>query len=317
MLLELKNIHFQYGDTKALKGVKFSLQEGEKLGIIGASGSGKSTLLRLIAAKQVPSQGFIYYRGEDLNLLRNERVPGYDEIALMDQDFNISPDLDTNANILRYARRLSASASKKYLARVNRAFHLQSFKNKKVRFLSGGQKQRVALACALVSDAPLLVLDEPFSQLDYILKQELMAFVEAESRNKTLIIVGHEPSDLMAICDRMIVMRSGKIIQDASVDEIYHYPKNKHAARLSGLCNILSEETQTLLNSDEAYLRPSHFGVEVGEEWLLERIYYYGYGRMGTFRSRQIGEAIDVQLGNNQNFVRGKAYALSIKKPLR
>lgn len=315
MLLELKNIHFHYGETKALRGVKFRLEEGEKLGIIGASGSGKSTLLRLLAAKQVPDKGLIYFKGEDLSLIRNERVPGYEEIALMDQDFNISPDLSADENILRYARKLSPTAAKRYLSRVHRAFHLQSFKKKKIRHLSGGQKQRVALACALVSDAPLLLLDEPFSQLDYILKQEMIAFVEKEARGKTLLIVGHEPSDLMAICDRMLAMKNGKIVQDSSVDEMYHYPKNEYVARLSGLCNILSEESQSLLNSTEAYLRPSHLLVSQGEEWVLDRIYFYGYGRMGTFRSKQIGESLDVQLGNNQSYERGQAYGISIKKP--
>ncbi len=317
MLLELKNIHFQYGETKALRGVGFSLQPGEKLGIIGASGSGKSTLLRLIAAKQLPNSGAIYYKGEDLKGIRNERVAGFEEIALMDQDFNISPDLNTDDNIHRYARKLSSSAAKKYISRVHRAFHLQSFKDKKVRYLSGGQKQRVALACALVADAPLLVLDEPFSQLDYILKQELIAFVENEARTKTLIIVGHEPSDLMAICDRMIAMKAGKIIQDSSVDEMYHYPKNEYVARLSGLCNVLSMEAQDLLKTKEAYLRPSHFALSPGKEWVLDRIYFYGYGRMGTFRSRQMGKTLDVQLGNNQNYERGDAYEMSIKKPQR
>tara|TARA_R110002050_G_scaffold52190_2_gene119379 strand:- start:4 stop:957 length:954 start_codon:yes stop_codon:yes gene_type:complete len=317
MLLELKNIHFQYGETKALKGVKFSLKQGEKLGIIGASGSGKSTLLRIIAAKQVPNKGVIYYKGEDLSSLRNERVPGFEEIALMDQDFNISPDLNTDDNILRFARKLSPSAAKKYISRVHRAFHLQSFKDKKVRYLSGGQKQRLALACALVADAPLLVLDEPFSQLDYILKQELIAFVEEQARNKTLLIVGHEPSDLMAICDRMIAMKAGKVVQDSTVDEMYHYPKNEYVARLSGLCNVLSEAAQDVLNTGEAYVRPSHLVVEAGEEWQLERIYFYGYGRMGSFRSRQMGELLDVQLGNSFSYQRGLSYGLSIKKPQR
>jgi ABC-type multidrug transport system ATPase subunit len=295
--------------------VKFSLKEGEKLGIIGASGSGKSTLLRLLAAKQVPDKGAIYFKGNDLALLRNDRVSGYEEIALMDQDFNISPDLNTDENIQRFARKLSPTATRKYISRVHRAFHLQSFKKKKVRHLSGGQKQRVALACALVSDTSLLLLDEPFSQLDYILKQELIAFVEREAQDKTLIIVGHEPSDLMAICDRMLAMKGGRVVQDSGVDEMYHYPKNEYVARLSGLCNILSEELQALLTSSEAYLRPSHLLISQGEEWVLEKIYFYGYGRMGTFRSKQIGESLDVQLGNNQNYIRGQAYEISIKKP--
>ncbi len=315
MILESKNIHFQYGETKALRGVRFSLKEGDKLGIIGGSGSGKSTLLRLLAGKQVPDKGAIYFKGEDLALLRNDRVGGYNQIALMDQDFNISPDLNTDENISRFARKLSPTALKKYISRVHRAFHLQSFKNKKVRHLSGGQKQRVALACALVSEANLLLLDEPFSQLDYILKQELIAFVEQEARTKTLIIVGHEPSDLMAICDRMLAMKSGKIVQDSRVDEMYHYPKNEYVARLSGLCNILNKETQALLGCTEAYLRPSHLAVVPGKEWILERIYFYGYGRMGTFRSSRLGENLDVQLGNNQDYQQGLAYEISIKKP--
>lgn len=314
-LLDLKNIHFDYGETKAVRGLKLKLNKGDKLGIIGASGSGKSTLLRLIAAKLVPTKGRILYQGHDLSLIRNDRVPGFKDIAIMDQDFNLSPDLNANDNIIRYARSLSTTDTKRYLSRVNRAFHLQSFKHKKIRFLSGGQKQRVALACALVSDAPLLVLDEPFSQLDYILKQELIAFVEQESVGKTLIIVGHEPSDLMAICNRMLAMQAGRVVQDSSVDEIYHDPKNEYVARLSGRCNILSSRGQELFETNERFLRPSHFQVGLGNEWMLERIFYYGYGRMGTFYSKTIGERLDVQLGNDQMYKLSNRYNLRIKKP--
>jgi ABC-type Fe3+/spermidine/putrescine transport system ATPase subunit len=316
-LLELKDIHFDYGETKAVRGLRLKLNEGEKLGIIGASGSGKSTLLKLIAAKLLPTKGRILYRGNDLSFIRNDRVAGFQDIAIMDQDFNLSPDLNVDDNILRYARSLTVTASKRYLSRVHRAFHLQSFKHKKIRFLSGGQKQRVALACALVSDAPLLVLDEPFSQLDYILKQELIAFVEQEAEGKTLIIVGHEPSDLMAICDRMIAMQSGRVVQDATVDEIYHNPKNEYVARLSGRCNILSGLTQDLLETGEKFLRPSHLMIGEGSEWVLERIFYYGYGRMGTFYSQKTEESIDVQLGNDQIYKLADSYNLSIKKPQR
>lgn len=313
--LELKKLRYNYDQIKALQGLSFRLEKGERVGIIGASGSGKSTLLKILAGRFNPLSGEVLFQNQALKDVRNERLGNFAKISLMDQDFNLIPDISADANILRFARHLNPSAAKRYLGKVHRSFHMQSFKEKKVRFLSGGQKQRVALACALVADAELWLLDEPFSQLDYILKQELMTFVEKLSRNKSLIIVGHEPSDLMAICDRLIVMNSGKIVQDAPVDEIYHHPKNEYVARLSGLVNLIDADLAALLDTNERYLRPSHFKVQKGSTWQLERIYYYGYGRMGSFRSGQIGESLEVQLGNEQHYQTDAFYDLQIKKP--
>ncbi|WP_421753145.1 ABC transporter ATP-binding protein [Croceimicrobium sp.] len=315
--LSIDSLHFAYDQQPVLNGLKLKMKRAERLGIVGASGSGKSTLLKVLDGTLVQSEGRIALNQVDYSLERNDRINKHPKVALMAQDFDLNPSLTADENIEWKGRHLSPTALKRYLGRVHRAFHLQKVKEQKVRELSGGQKQRVALACALISDVELLLLDEPFSQLDYYLKQELLQFLESESANRSIIMVGHEPTDLMRYCDRIAVLDKGRVLQVGSVDEVYHRPRNLKVARLTGMVNYLSKEEQEACKIEESLFRPLHCRLKKSkgkEAWELVRLEYHAFGQLGLLK-HQSGVKLRAQIPLDGEFQVGTFWDLSIKKP--
>lgn len=314
-LLRIKSLSYAYDEKPAVSKLNLKLFYGEKLGIVGASGSGKSTLLKLIAARLQAFEGQILFEGVDIVETRNDRVPGHPDIALMSQDFELVPDLSIEENIARSGRHMSPTALKRYLGKVKRAFHLHSIKHQKVRDLSGGQKQRTALACALISQAQLILLDEPFSQLDYQLKQDMLEFLRLESSGKSIIMVGHEPTDLMRFCDRIAVLDKGKLISVDDIQGIFHYPKNRKVAEMTGMVNVLDEKTRSQLNFKESIFRPSHVFLKNKGDWSLERIEYHAFGRLALMRFKETDIRLWAQLASDRSYKEGGTWSLEIKKP--
>jgi ABC-type Fe3+/spermidine/putrescine transport system ATPase subunit len=314
-ILKLERIEFAYNQSAVIKGLSLSLFAGERLGIVGGSGSGKSTLLRILAGELKAQGGRITLYGQDFEEERNDRVPSHPKLSLMAQDFELSPSLTCDENISKAARHLSPTAVKKYLARVHRAFQLGKVKKQKTSTLSGGQKQRVALAASLISPGKILLLDEPFSQVDYQLKQDLLAFLEEEQIDKAIIIVGHEPTDLLRFCDRIAVLDKGRVRQIASVHAIYHHPKDSKVARLTGLINILDREQQQICGLYTAMFRPVHCRLEVGGDWVLKQQEYHAFGQLALLEHAIGGFRIRAQVPIDQELNIGSFWKLSIKKP--
>jgi len=315
--LSIDSLHFAYDEQPVLNGLKLRMKQGERLGIVGASGSGKSTLLKVLDGSLVQSRGSLVLKNVDYSLERNDRINKHPKVALMAQDFDLNPSLTADENIEWKGRHLSSSALKRYLGRVHRAFHLQKVKDQKLKELSGGQKQRVALACALISDVELLLLDEPFSQLDYYLKQELLQFLENESGDRSIIMVGHEPTDLMRYCDRIAVLDKGRVLQVGTVDEVYHRPRNLQVARLTGMINHLSKEEQEACDLKESLFRPLHcrlLKAKGNSAWELIRLEYHAFGQLALLKHSS-GKQIRVQIPMDGEFQPGTFWELSIKKP--
>ncbi|MGB0177654.1 MAG: ABC transporter ATP-binding protein [Owenweeksia sp.] len=222
-----------------LSNVSFHLNEGEVVGLIGRSGSGKTSLLKVLAGLLEPEKGKVTYKGEEVKGPSKQLVPGHDEIKLVKQDFELMPYLSIEDNILRQSLSLSTPARKRLLGHLRNRLQLQSVKGRKATETSGGQKQRVALATALAAKARILLLDEPFSNLDYTLKQDLIALLRTDWKPDGMILVTHEPQDIMALADRILVLKEGKIIQHGPTSEVYQNPKNEYVARLLGPVNVL------------------------------------------------------------------------------
>lgn len=313
VLLKASSLSFAYEERKVLNNISFKLLEQERLGILGSSGSGKTTLLRLIEGKEWPDEGELLLAGRSYDGVRNDLLKYHPEVSLMAQDFNLDINLSADDNIYRAGRHLSESALKRYLGKVHRGFNMQRFKDQKVRILSGGQKQRLALACALIAPARLLLLDEPFSQLDYQLKQEILSFLESQEMKRGIIMVGHEPSDLMRFCDRLLVMDKGRVLQYGSVEEIYHKPKSRRVGELSGIINALSAKEREICGLDAALFRPSHCRLHAeGQGWILKSMAYHPYGRLGRFEHRS-GKLVIAQIPLEGEYRRGSSWGLSIK----
>ena len=195
--------------------MSFDLQvaAGERIAIVGPSGAGKSTLLNLIAGFVLPTQGNIWLNGEN----HTQSAPYERPVSMLFQENNLFPHLTVQQNLalgLKTSLKLTA-LEQDQIEQVADAVGLTSFLSRLPNSLSGGQKQRVALARCLLRDKPILLLDEPFSALDPELRLEMLNLIDelCHSKNLTLLLVTHQPSELMGKVDRMLRIENGRISQ--------------------------------------------------------------------------------------------------------
>lgn len=210
-MIRLDNV-FLADDTLPMT---FDLQvaAGERIAIIGPSGAGKSTLLNLIAGFVLPTQGNIWLNGEN----HTRSAPYERPVSMLFQENNLFPHLSVQQNLalgLKTSLKLTA-LEQDQIERVADAVGLTSFLSRLPNSLSGGQKQRVALARCLLRDKPILLLDEPFSALDPELRMDMLNLIDelCHSKNLTLLLVTHQPSELTGKVDRMLRIENGRISQ--------------------------------------------------------------------------------------------------------
>ena len=231
-MLTLENISKSYAGIKVLDGVSFQLGEHELLALLGESGSGKSTLLRIIAGFELPDNGEARINSTVI-VSENQFVrPEKRDIGLIFQDYALFPHLSVRKNISFGAKSNSTVEIDKLLD----IFGLADHANKKPNQLSGGQQQRVAIARALAAQPKLLLLDEPFSNLDQSLRRTVRAEIKRIQREFGLpiILVTHDPEDALDLADRVAVIKSGQLIQIDTPENLYRKPANKYVGELFG-----------------------------------------------------------------------------------
>ncbi len=269
--ISLKGITKNWGDAQAVKGIDFEVKSGDFTVLLGPSGCGKSTTLRLIAGLDTPSTGAIRIGERDVTNL----PPAQRKIAMVFQSYALFPHLNVRDNIL-FGVRVRKEPSKHFderLKRVSDILGLSHLLDRRPGQLSGGQQQRVALGRAIIADAPVCLMDEPLSNLDAQLRQEMRREIRAlqQQLNMTMIYVTHDQTEAMSMADQVILLRDGKIEQNAPPAELYAQPASVFAARFIGTppMNILplSDSTAGLVieGSSGPVILPHH----VDEEWQL------------------------------------------------
>src|SRR5499427_8450996 len=202
--------------------------------LLGPSGCGKSTTLRLIAGLEDVSAGVIRIGGEDVT----HRPPAARHLSMVFQSYALFPHLSVAENIVfgLRVRRVPAAERLARLARVAGLLGLESLLGRKPSQLSGGQQQRVALGRAIIAETPVCLMDEPLSNLDAQLRLDMRREIRALQRTLgiTMVYVTHDQIEAMSMADRVILMRAGRIEQDASPAELYEYPANTFVARFIG-----------------------------------------------------------------------------------
>lgn len=251
-MVHVENLHKTYlveGRTvPAVQGVTFNISAGEVYTLLGPSGCGKSTVLRCIAGLEHPEEGEIRIGDQvAFSAASNISVPVYKrDIGMVFQSYAIWPHLDVFSNIaypLIYGRK---SHSKQEIGRlVEKSLslvHMEGFGERSATLLSGGQQQRVALARALVYQPSLLLLDEPLSNLDARLRDEVRKEIKelVQSLHLTILYVTHDQVEALALSDRIAVMRDGAIVQEGSPEEIYLSPREPFVASFMGNANQIS-----------------------------------------------------------------------------
>jgi ABC-type glutathione transport system ATPase component len=235
-LLQVSRINLLEAGHQVLLDISFNQAEFRKLAIAGETGSGKSTLLQTIAGLVQPSSGEVRFAQKRVKGPQEHLIPGHPGIVYLSQQFELPRFLRVE-QILQYANKLEPAEAEN-LYEVCRISHLLS---RRTDHLSGGERQRIALARLVLSSPRLLLLDEPFSNLDITHKHILKAVIRdiSELLHITCILISHDPLDTLPWADEIIVMHAGKIIQQGTPAQIYHQPINTYAAGLFGNYNVI------------------------------------------------------------------------------
>lgn len=223
-MLELQNVQKSFGDTRVLNGISLTVNDGEIVSILGPSGSGKTTLLNLILGITDLTGGKLLYNGQDLSNTPMEQR-GFNIVF---QDYALFPNLNARQNILYGLRNKPGISTKEEVDDLISLLGLEEQLDKRIDQLSGGQKQRVALARTLVMKPKILLLDEPLSALDGVIKESIKARIKEIARKfgLTTIIVTHDPEEALTLSDRVLILNGGRISQYAAPSEIVHAPRN-------------------------------------------------------------------------------------------
>ena len=221
-MLELQNLSKSYGDRPVLEGISLSIAKGEIVSILGPSGCGKSTLLNLVLGLTEASAGRIVYDGEDLTHVPMEKR-GFNIVF---QDYALFPNLNAYENIVYGLRNFPDRATPEELHDLIELLGLERHLNQRIEELSGGQRQRVALARTLVMKPRLLLLDEPLSALDGLIKESIKTRIRTIARqlDLTTLIVTHDPEEALTLSDKVLIINEGRIAQFGTPQEIISRP---------------------------------------------------------------------------------------------
>jgi putative spermidine/putrescine transport system ATP-binding protein len=237
--LEIVDLHKSWGHFKALDGISLSVRRGEFVSFLGPSGCGKTTILRIVAGLIEPSQGTITLANRDITWAPIHKR----EIGLVFQSYALFPHKTVAENVA-FGLRRRRIPSAEIAARVKRSLESVSLDHLAARYpreLSGGQQQRVALARAVVIEPRLLLLDEPLSNLDAVLRRDVGVEIKRlqEELGITTIFVTHDQSEALSMSDRICLLNHGRITQVGTPEEIYWRPASTFVATFMGRANIL------------------------------------------------------------------------------
>ena len=265
-LLNVSGVYRQEGNNLVVKDISFTQNQFQKIAIAGETGSGKSTLLKMIAGLVQPTRGTIYFENKRVIGPEEKLLPGHLAITYLSQHFELRNNYKVN-ELLSMANKISEEEAN-IIYGVCRISHLL---NRRTDQLSGGEKQRIALASLLTSAPRLLLLDEPFSNLDTPHKNMMKAVVQdiSDILNITCLLVSHDPADILSWADEVMVMKDGQVIQKGTPEQVYLQPVNEYTAALFGTYNIasvslmheLADKFDIKINGKDVCIRPENFSI--------------------------------------------------------
>ncbi|WP_427109550.1 ABC transporter ATP-binding protein [Lysinibacillus xylanilyticus] len=224
-MLELKNISKNYKNKKVIENINLSIQSGEIVSLLGPSGCGKTTLLNIILGLTQQTDGQLFFNGQDISK-QSMQDRGFNIVF---QDFALFPHLNAYDNIVYGLKNKKEGMSKMEVQEYIEFLELTPHLHKKIHELSGGQKQRVSIARTLVMQPKILLLDEPLSALDGVIKESIKERIQSIARqfNLTTIIVTHDPEEALTLSDKVLIINEGTVSQFGTPQEILNLPENK------------------------------------------------------------------------------------------
>ncbi|MCU6710525.1 ABC transporter ATP-binding protein [Paenibacillus sp. J5C_2022] len=223
-MLRLQHIGKHYDNKVVLDDINVDIETGEIVSLLGPSGSGKTTLLNIILGLTKPDRGKIAFNGVDMTSLPMKKR-GFNIVF---QDYALFPNLNAYDNIVYGLRNKKESVSEREIGEYIDFLELQPHLKKRISELSGGQKQRVALARTLVTKPKLLLLDEPLSALDGVIKESIKKRIQSVAKQfkLTTIIVTHDPEEALTLSDKILIIQQGSVAQFGAPQDIIHRPGN-------------------------------------------------------------------------------------------
>lgn len=311
MFLELTHLSKAFGPQRVIDDLSLGVEKGEVLCLLGASGCGKTTTLRMVGGFLAPDTGRVLIDGQDVTGLSPEVRP----TSTVFQSYALFPHLSVRENVaygLRFAG-VSRAEARERTQRMIEAVGLSEHADSGVQEISGGQRQRVALARSLVLGPKVLLLDEPFSNLDANLRVRMREEVRQIQREfgVTTVFVTHDRAEAMSFGDRLAIMREGRILQVATPREAYDRPADEYCAAFLGHVNELELDGGRVLFRDEAV----RLGAEGGLEGAVLAATYLG----GSWRYdlEVAGQRIEATAPQEEAYSEGTVVPFGIARTIK
>lgn len=287
-IITVSNLSKQYQQTQAsgINDISFTINRGDIVAIIGESGSGKSTLLKCIYGLLKPDSGSILFNGKKVKGPDEQLIPGHAEMKMVTQDFSLNIYAKVYDNIASMLSNTDVAAKQQKTMQMMEHLHITKLKDKKIIELSGGEQQRVAIAKALISNTKVLLLDEPFSQVDSLLKNQLRADIKklAKETGLTIILVSHDPTDGLFLADQLLILKQGELLQHDQPEQVYQNPSAIYTAQILGNAVVLNREEAAELGIKTTQQQVVFYPewVELKNNWNSRRfevveVYYKGF----------------------------------------
>lgn len=268
-MIEAKKIFFSYQNSFSLKNISLKVQKGQILGIIGQSGSGKSTLLKLLGGHLDLQNGEIYIEDSLLVPPSKKLISGDVRIKTVTQQNTLFPNITIEENIAYELRLFKKDFQKKRVEKLTKFLNIFHLKSNYPRELSGGEIQRVMIAKAIADEPKVLLLDEPFSNLDSIIKKKVLFELKKVVLEEQIscVFVTHEIGDAFGLVDELLILKNGKNIQKGTSEDIYFYPKNKYVALLVGDVFFSTNHFNSQNLKDNWFIRPENIVLNESGEY--------------------------------------------------
>lgn len=305
-----------------MDGLHLNITAGTKTALAGETGSGKTSLLKMLSGLLTPDTGEVWFEGERIKRVPEEKlIPGHPGIGYLSQTFEL-PHFLSVGEVLHYANTLPEDEADA----LYRVCDIQHLLNRRTDQLSGGEMQRVAMARVLLGAPRLLLLDEPFSNLDLIHKQVLKNVIHniGEKLKITCVLCSHDPLDTLTWADEIVVLRNGRIVQHAATQELYYRPIDEYTAGLFGRYNLLDKKLSALVCGKlgvpfpdrQLFLRPSQCKIVGDEEATFHGIvsktfFSGGYTEVELMVS---GPTLSVQVDNDSKVKAGDVLPVAVSK---
>jgi ABC-type sugar transport system ATPase subunit len=277
--VELKNIVKKYGDNTILNDISLNVNAGEFLVLVGPSGCGKSTMLRVVSGLESISSGSVIIDGKDVT----KAEPQDRNLAMVFQSYALYPHMTVFENMAfsLKIKKMTDSEVKKRIDEVSDLLQMTPFLARKPKDLSGGQRQRVSLGRALVRRSPVILFDEPLSNLDAHLRNQMRIEIKKihQLLKSTIIYVTHDQTEAMTMGDRIAVLNKGKIEQLGTPSEIYQNPKNLFVANFIGTPEMNFFESTDKLKTQG--IRPENIKLTENGEHKARVLFYENLGPSG------------------------------------